>query len=111
MATFDYLSLLDTASDLIAQFGRPASLRRKVTGGTATRACVVVEVDYTPTERNGSAIQFTDRRFLLDPKSTSQDPDAEEDYLLLDGEALRIVTAKRTQPADVNVLWDLQVRR
>lgn len=110
MATFDYASLRDVADSLIAQFGRGAALRRKVSSGTSTRACTVVEVDYNAVERDGSNIQFTDRRFLCAAGGLSIPPDSEEDKLVLDGAELRIVTAKRLQPASTNLVWDLQVR-
>lgn len=111
MSTFDYNSLLNVASDLIAQFGRPASFKRVVSSGTSTRACTVVETAYSPTERDGSNIQFTDRRFLCDAKGLTIPPSAEDDKLFLDGELLRIVTVTRIQPANLNLVWDLQVRR
>jgi hypothetical protein len=107
MSDFDYPSLLNTASDIVGQFGRTAQLKRS----SGTRYCKVVEVGYSPQERDGSVIQYTDRRFLCDAKNLAPGPDAEEDYLLLDAEQLRIVTVTRVQPSDLNVLWDLQVRR
>lgn len=110
MTTFNYQEILDVADEIIKEFGRGAGLRRKINGGTVTRACTIVEVGYTPSERDGSSIQFTDRRFLCSPAGLSPDPDAEEDKLMLDGKELRIVTVTRTQPASLNVLWDMQVR-
>ncbi len=112
MSFFDYGPLRDVATVLINQFGgqRPAALKRKVNGGTATRACTVVEVDYSPRDRDGVIILATDRRFLCTDE-VNPPPDAEEDKLVTDGEELRIVTAKRYKPATVNIMWDLQVRR
>lgn len=111
MATFDYIGLRDTADQIIAQFGRGAGLKRKVNGGSATRACTVVEVDYTPQERDGALIQFTDRRFLLAAGGvTTTPPNAEEDKLVLDGKEMRIVTVKQIKPAETSVVYDLQVR-
>ena len=110
MATFNYQEILDIADELVAEFGRGAGLKRQINGGTATRACTVCEVEYRPSERDGSHIQFTDRRFLIAAGGLTPGPDAEEDKLVLDGKELRIVTVTRIQPASLNVLWDCQVR-
>lgn len=107
---FNYAEILAVADSLIAEFGRGMSLRRKVGADTVTRACVGVEVDYSATERDGSNIQFTDRRFLIRAGDLAIGPDAEEDKLVLDGKELRVVTVKRIQPASLNLVWDLQVR-
>jgi hypothetical protein len=113
MAAFNYEEIRDVADEIISDFGRAGALRRKAGTGTATRACVVVEVDYRPTERDGQIVQFTDRRFLCAAGrggALGQPPDSEEDKLVLDGKEMRIVTAKRIQPASTCVVYDLQVR-
>lgn len=112
MSFFDYGSLRDIATDLITQFGgmRPAAMKRKINGGTATRACTVVEVDWSPRERDGVLILATDRRFLC-TDTVDPPPNEEEDKLISEGEELRIVSAKRYKPSTVNIMWDLQVRR
>jgi len=110
MSTFDYASLRDTADELIAQFGQSAGLKRKVDGGTATRACMVVEVDYRPSERDGQIVQFTDRRFLLAAGGQSIPPSSEDDQLIYEGKTFRIVTAKQIKPAEMSLVYDLQVR-
>ena len=107
MATFDYPSIAAIADDLIKQFGDPAILRRD----SGDRQCVAVEVDYAPQDRDGQIIRYTDRRFLLSPLDMPIPPDSEQDKLIWGTETLRIVTARRTQPASVNVLWDLQTRK
>lgn len=109
---FDYSSLRDTATELITQFGgqRPAALRRKISTGTSTRACTVVEADWTPRERDGVLIMQTDERYLC-TDDVNPPPDAEEDKLVVEGVEKRIVTVKRYKPATVNIMWDLQVRR
>lgn len=110
MSTFDYASLRDTADDLIGQFGQAAALKRNVSGGTATRACTVVESDYLPAERDGQLIQETDRRFLCAAGGLNPPPSSEEDKLIYEGKPMRIVTAKQIKPAETTVVYDLQVR-
>lgn len=107
---FNYTEILAVADDLITEFGRGLGLRRKVNGGTATRACTGVEIEYNKNERDGQLIQQLDRRFLLKATGLAQPPEAEEDQLVVDGVFLRIVTVRKLQPATVNLYFDLQVR-
>jgi hypothetical protein len=111
MAAFNYEEIRDIADEIITEFGAGAGLKRKVSTGTSTRACTVVEVDYRPNERDGQLVQFTDRRFLCAAGGlVSLPPDSEEDKLVYEGVEMRIVTAKRIKPSTVSVVYDLQVR-
>jgi hypothetical protein len=111
MSTFDYEDLRNTADELIAEFGRGAGLRRKVDGGTSTRACTVVEVDYKDNERDGQIVRQKDRRFLCAAGGVvALPPDSEEDKLFIDGVELRIVNAEKIKPAETAVVYILQTR-
>lgn len=109
MSFFDYGSLRDLATDLISQFGGAQAASLKRTTAPLSRPCTVVEVDYSPRDRDGVIILATDRRFLC-ADTADPPPSAEDDKLFVGGELLRIVTAKRYKPATVNIMWELQVR-
>jgi hypothetical protein len=104
---FDYSEILQTADDLIVQFGTDAKLRR----ASGDRPCKVVRIDWRPQDRDGTFIRQTDIRYLLSPLGLSVDPDSEQDRLIVQGMDLRIVIATPTEPANTKVLWDVQARR
>lgn len=114
MAEAFYEELRLVADELLAEFGFSSSLRRKTNTGAATRACVLVNIDYSDNEKDGQIIQANDRRFMCAAglgQVMATPPSAEEDMVLVDGKFARIVTSVPIKPALTPVVYIFQVRQ
>lgn len=115
--SFDYNELVSTASEMLVEFGKAATLKRIVTGaydpstGTApvtttslnTNAAVFA---YDQKYIDGTLIKQGDQRAYLSPR---QEP-KQGDKLTWMGADLEIVAVKPLAPAGVAVLFEAQVR-
>lgn len=115
--SFDYNELASTASEMLVEFGKAATLKRIVTGaydpstGTApvtttslnTHAAVFA---YDQKYIDGTLIKQGDQRAYLSPR---QEP-KQGDLLTWMGKDYQIVAVKPLAPAGVAVLFEAQVR-
>lgn len=115
--SFDYLASRDTASRLIAQFGRQMTIRKQVVGKySAGRAPVReqpyqatgVSLDYSQREIDGTRIRIGDRRVLLAVGGFSAPNTGDE--IEIGCSLHRIVDMRPLDPGGTVVLYDLQVR-
>lgn len=101
MATKDYGPLAATATRLIDQFGRSATLVSMTPGtgydpGEPTESNAAVRIvawDYRQSERDGTLIQMNDRRVMMDATATpvSQDRlvDGSDEFVVVNVEAIK----------------------
>lgn len=116
-----YGDLQSTATELLAEFGKPLTLRIQ-TGATydpATQTNVPAYQDYAVnglvlnyggvTTEAGTYVQTADRRILV---SVSTAPEPTTGAQVVDGAAVYIVQAvKALSPAGTNLLFELQGRK
>lgn len=116
-----YSGLQSTASRLLAQFGKPLTLRIQ-TGATydpATQKNVPAYTDYAVsglvlnyngrTNEAGTYVQTDDKRIIV---SVSTAPEPTTGAQVVDGSTVYVVQAvKALSPAGTNLLYELQGRR
>lgn len=124
---FDYQPLADTAARLIADFGRPITLRRSDsaappdplrpfepaapshTPGPHHATVKGVQSSYSASERALGTIEDKDVRFLLSPDGAP--PDLGTEWELVDGEVdYQIVNVREVKPGPVVIYYDVQAR-
>ena len=116
-----YGDLQSTAAELLAEFGKPLTLRIQAgaTYDPATQTNVPTYQDYSVsglvlnykgvTNEAGTYVQTTDRRILV---SVSTAPEPTTGAQVVDGSTVYVVQAvKSLSPAGTNLLFELQGRR
>lgn len=105
MATINYASLQNVATQFIKAFGRAAVLRDDEDNEVAV---TVILTDYGARERDGKLISPHDRRALV--AVLAHKPSAETERLVIDGEDYRIVNVIPLAPGGTTLYFDCQVR-
>lgn len=120
--SFDYALFRDgTTKQLLAQFGKPMKVYRRVEGvyDPATGTAAVTEstltmngvvVDYTSRQLDGERVKAGDRRVLLDPSGQTKEV-AVGDEVIVDNVRHMIVATSHVRPAGTTVLFDCTARR
>jgi hypothetical protein len=119
--TFDYDEMALIASQQIAYYGQPATLRVPGTAtgadpwnptpGTATDVpCTVVVTDYRASERDGTIVRVTDRRALISVAGLAVEPGLASQLVLQTGEVFAVVAVSPLSPGGTPLLYDMQVR-
>ena len=116
MAAYDYSGLQATAANLIARFGRSATLAKLTTAsGTAydpgdptevEYAVTICEIGYKQSERDGTLVEQNDRRVMMDSTvaPTSQDR-------IIDGsDEFVVVSVEAVKPGPAAVMYTVQLR-
>ena len=125
MTTF-YVNMAKTASRLLKRFGQDVTISH--TGspgydpsvGAATPAVVssftckgavldYERINYGETLANGSLVQASDRKLLLETKNGR--PQLDDHALLADGNIVTIVEVKALNPGAEDVMYDCRIRR
>lgn len=122
-AVFDYARSAQTALGLITKFGADVVLKRKqsttydpaTSAGTSTGEEEPVKgalLPYAPyvIASSGGAIRQEDQRLLLAPQGMAGDPEP-LDEVEVGGRNYTIISVQKIAPAEVAVVYDLQVRR
>lgn len=123
----DYSKFAQVANQLLSKFGGSATLTHKV-GGTYNPATSIAPVTtvvdnvkvamfpYSSIGRpgdqmiDGSMIHAGDLQVFMSPTGVTADPQA-ADQLTVGGVTYTVVAAKNYKPAEVAVLYELQVRK
>ena len=106
MAKFDYASVTNIASDLIAEFGQTGALRRTTsdadpfnpTQTTTDYPCTFAILEYAKSLVDGTLIKQPDQMVYLSTSGLSVSPET-TDRLVVAGAALTIVNVKPLSPA------------
>lgn len=121
MATVDYAEIAATATEMLTEYGVTATLTKPprpdynpatsdVEGGLSNDfEGPAVRDDYNVREIDGSRILRGDARIYLSVDGIPQP--APGDLLAFAGETFRVVDCTPIKPADVAVLYELQVRK
>jgi hypothetical protein len=115
-----YADMVETAQELIAEFGAAGSIRRQAPGSgpsydpgeptTTDYPATLVLTDYKNREIDGQRILSTDRKALVAP-GVGVEPTTSDLLVTADGVILTIVNVEVLRPATTTVLYTLQVRR
>ena len=121
MSTFDYGLFVSVANELIKEFGQigaiskpgdPSGPAYDPTAGTSvSRAAEFAVTKYALAEIDGSRVLAQDQKVRLAPNDLTDDPSTDEELFEADGTTWSIINVDAIRPADVTVLWVLQVRR
>lgn len=118
--SFDYTDLRDNDIEpLLAEFGKPATLRQPGTptgdewdptpGAPTDYAVTVLEGRFSAQEKAGGLVQEDDRKFIM---STAGDPDPSlKGVLIIGGVTLQVVNMEPVQPGSVALLHRLHCRK
>lgn len=118
MATFDYADLIETADELLTEFGREDLVLRSFSQSgdawnpsrTSSDTTVLgIIIDYDDSKIDGSLILATDRRALISPNAAVTP--TTDMRLVEDGQEYEIVRINTVKPAGSAIIYDLQVRR
>lgn len=120
---FDYAPLKSTSTQLLAEFGRKVTLRRKgrpdydpATSGNAAGSAAATNVPVNMaffdfgegvTEERGNLVQRGDKRALMDPAVV---PEPEDQVVDRDGSVYSIVSIGKVAPGLTVVLYRLHLR-
>lgn len=117
---FDYLATRADADELIAEFGQAGAIRR--VGATSTvnpwdpeasasvdHPCLLVDLEYSAGEANGTLIRQTDRKILMSVSTLTIEP-TEADQVVVGGHAMEIVNVSPLAPGGVVILYEIQAR-
>lgn len=122
MATFDYAGIRDNvANKLIDKFGQPGTIRapgaktgdkwNPTIGAPTTEACVLVELEYTQSEIDGTLILAKDKKVLVKVGGLTKEFMVNATELIYGGVTHIVVQpVKPLSPGGVLLLWELQVR-
>lgn len=110
---FDYTEMVDTALELIAEFGAPVILKDEEGMTKAKTMGVKVsnasDHQSNPTSAGGSVIQASnDTKTVLIPGTIKAVPQIGW-TMTLAKETFRVVTVEATKPANVTIYYTLQV--
>jgi hypothetical protein len=114
-----YDNMAATARRLLTQYGQACTLTRTTTGeydpdtGTApvtteTQSVKCAVIDYPAALIDGSIIQVGDKKVIMESSATA--PQA-VDTLTVGATVYQIISVKPLEPAGINVIYTLQVRR
>lgn len=118
---FDYDRAQGTAERLLANFGAQGAIRRQAPGSgpsydpgppVLTDYPVTIAVTaYSAREIDGTRILARDKKALVSPAGLPFEPTTSDKLLDASGQAYTIVNVEAVRPAEVTVLFRLQVRR
>lgn len=118
---FDYTRAADTAERLLTTFGARGAIRRQTPGSGPSydpgppvltdHPATVAVTAYTAREIDGTRILARDKKALVSPAGLPIEPTTSDKLLDASGQAYTIVNVEAVRPAEVTVLWKLQVRR
>jgi hypothetical protein len=124
--TFNYTKAAASAEQLLRNFGKNVTVRKQVAGtyDPATSSAAITNVDttakgallnytrmqYGQHTEAGTLIQVGDKKLLLSPVNLTSDPTA-SDLIIAGGFTWNIIDVKTLRPADVTVLYEIQLRR
>lgn len=117
----DYSKFVRIANQIIEKFGVDATLSRKSSGAynpatsvaavtTATDNVRAVIFPYPAKMIDGTMIHVGDMQIFMGTYGVTADPEA-ADNLTIGGTVYKVVSAKIYKPANVAVLYELQVRK
>lgn len=120
---FNYAESLNDAQDLLSEFGQDVSIvvtgestynpdTQTITNSSASYTAKGVLLDYKATDRGASldgSIQVNDKKLLVSPVGLTVTP-TPNDKVTINGVVWNIANVKAVKPADVTVLYELQVR-
>jgi hypothetical protein len=114
MAGYDYKRVRETANRMITKYGRAARLER----GGVQRPVTVAMINYDTQNRDLESTLEQDA--IMSAKNLTQDPDAEQDVLVL-GATEKFIAPfsrwkitkppKKLDPAGTVVYWELKVQQ
>jgi hypothetical protein len=112
---FDYSGLANSAKNMIANFGAPATLRKTVNSGPAYNPtqsvldypCTVVMSAYSARETDGTLILARDRKAIV---ADLTDEPLAADTLVVTGIEYEIINVRTIKPGSTAVLWEIQAR-
>lgn len=119
MPGFDYARSKATAERLINRFGQAGAIRRAgnatgddwnpTTGAFTDTACMLVELEFTANEIDGTLIRATDRKVLVSTAGMEAAP-TEADKLVIGDNPMDIVAVKPLSPGGLVLLWEVWAR-
>lgn len=118
---FDYVGMLNDASELIEEFGQIGQLLSPGTkSGDAWNPTIgppvstnvrMVETDYTQKEIESGLVLATDKQILIDAKGLAAEIVASATEITYNGKTFQIIgPVKQINPAGINLLWIAQGR-
>lgn len=119
MATFNYAAIASTAANLLSKFGQPLTYTRTTTGAydqatgsttdtTTTYDATSVWLGYGISEIDGVVIKQGDAKVFTSPADTRP---LIGDTVAKDSATWRVMAVMPVQPAGVDVIYQLQVRK
>lgn len=119
---FNYVNARATANRLLKNFGRTATLRRVTVGAydettgdvvnsTTSVAVDAVLLNYGTAEKAGGLVQAGDVKALVAVGTQTSPPRVGDELVLSSGVVYRVVTCSPLSPAEVDVLYELQLRK
>lgn len=119
--SFDYSSFTGVAVDLINQFGRTVTLRKRTTtvatpdvpsDVTVTNTdvdVIAVRVDYRADQIDGEQILAQDRLYLVAASDVTEAPEPNW-QVIDDSKTYAVLDVERTAPGDTDILYQLHAR-
>lgn len=114
---FDYSGLLSTANKLIADFGKPAVIKRPgvddvsnypavVKGATTDHACTVVQTKFKYSELASGLVETGDVKFIVAVEGLTIEPNT-KDRLEIDGQNYNIKMVDPLKPGQTIMLYQV----
>lgn len=110
-----YDDLNATARELIAEYGKPATLSRETTTGpdydptvtTTTYAVTMVETEYSMTNRDATVVQSGDKFGII---STAGESPRLSDKITIGGQTFGFIDVQPLNPGGLDLLHSFQAR-
>jgi hypothetical protein len=126
VATFDYVKSRQTANRLITKFGMQTCKLLEVVEGVdadpwddssvvlpdnfTEHTITAVVIDYEDEEVNDTSILRQDKKALISAEDIPAIPNTSMVFVTTDGEYHSIVNVKPLKPADIAVMYEVQIR-
>lgn len=113
---FDYGPLKDVATDLIADFGKSATLVKLVNSGTdfdpditeSATAITLVETEFSTSQKDGTLIQQGDKKFLISANAATVE---QKDRIKLGSDTWQIIEVEPLNPGGTVLIYTAHVRK